>query len=228
MTFAVRVPLFAGSGLFVNPHEVRHGASDGPVGAPLSPGTLTTIGGRGFATGRATATGLPLPTVLQGARVEVDASPAGLHSVEESLIRFVVPLSLRSGAGRIVVRSATAASSAVRTRITAASPGIFTDPENGSAVATHADFSRVTSESPAREEEVIVLFATGLGSRRPAVSVWFGGRPAEVLYSGPAGLPGLDQVNVRIPAGLASSVPAPVTISDGESFSDTATIAITQ
>ena len=48
----------------------------------------------------------------------------------------------------------------------------------------------------------LVLFATGLRAGITAATA--GGAPAEVLYAGPqAQFPGLDQVNLRLPASIA-------------------------
>ena len=62
-------------------------------------------------------------------------------------------------------------------------------------------------EAPGSGEQVILLlFGTGIrGRRAPAdVRVSIGGVAAEILYAGPQPhYPGLDQVNVRLPAGLA-------------------------
>lgn len=228
ITFAVRVPSIAGSGLFAHPQEVRHAALDGPVGAPLAPGALATIGGTGLTASPAVAAAVPLPVMLGGTRLDIGGQAAGLHSVSENLIQWVTPSGLRAGEEKIVVRNGAAISMPVRARIAAASPGIFSEPGTGVAVATHADFRRITAESPAQVGETVVLFGTGLGRGRPAVSVWIGGRPAEVYYSGPAGLPGLDQVNVRIPLGASTGEAIPITVSDGESLSDTVTIAVAQ
>jgi len=228
LMLAVRVPSITGSGLFVHPQEVRHAALDGPVGAPIAPGALAATGGSGFTASPAVAAGVPLPLMLAGTRLEIGGQAAGLLAVSESLIQWVTPSALRAGEEKIVVRNGAATSMPVRTRIAAASPGIFSEAGTGAAVATHADFRRITAESPAQVGETVVLFGTGLGLARPAVSVWIGGRPAEVHYSGPTGLPGLDQVNVRIPLGAATGEAIPVTVSDGESLSDTVTIAVVQ
>lgn len=228
LTFAARIPTIRGSGVFVDPHGVTNGASEGPVGATIAPGALMTITGRGLASASGAAGSVPLPIVLQGTRVDINGAPAALHSVEEGMVRLVAPAEVRTGDARVVVRNAAGSSVAVRTRIAAASPSIFADAVSGTAIATHADYRPISIAAPARVGQVVVLFATGLGINRPAVNVWIGGRTAEVLYSGTSGMPGLDQLNVRIPAGAAAGDAIPVTLTDGESYSDTTTIAISQ
>ena len=57
----------------------------------------------------------------------------------------------------------------------------------------------------------LVLYGTGIGSA--AVSATIGGVSANVTYSGPQGTyPGLDQVNLLIPASLAGKGQAPVVV----------------
>jgi uncharacterized protein (TIGR03437 family) len=97
-------------------------------------------------------------------------------------------------------------------------PAIVGTP-NGPAVTHSNDFSLVTAAKPAKANEILSLFATGLGPTRPAVDfgkpfpasplavvnspveVTVNGEPAEIV--GAVGYPGaVDgyQVNFRIPA----------------------------
>jgi uncharacterized protein (TIGR03437 family) len=71
-----------------------------------------------------------------------------------------------------------------------ADPALFTDGSGRAAVWEQA-------------EGVIALFGTGFGPG--AVTVEVGGRPAEVLYAAPAPglLPGVTQINIRVPSGTA-------------------------
>lgn len=226
LTFAVRVPLLQGTGVFLNPHGIANAASDAPVGAPISSGALLTISGDGFADSPASAASLPLPTTLGGMQVAVNNTPAGLHSVDRNLVRLVMPPGTPSGWANIVVRNGAGASQRVTMRVSASNPAIFANPGSNAALATHLDYGRVSPAAPARTGEVIALFATGLGSRGPELAVWIGGEPAEVLYAGPTSLPGLDQVNIRIPKNARAGDAIPVSLFDGESFSDTTTIPI--
>ncbi|MGH9937098.1 MAG: hypothetical protein ACREAM_12675, partial [Blastocatellia bacterium] len=57
---------------------------------------------------------------------------------------------------------------------------------------------------PASDQVILVLFGTGIHASGDTVnaSVKIGGLDSEVLYAGPQGLAGLDQVNVRLSRSL--------------------------
>jgi uncharacterized protein (TIGR03437 family) len=100
-------------------------------------------------------------------------------------------------------------------------PGIFTLPDGSGAIQHSSNYNLVTPQSPAAPGEAIVVYVTGLGPVRPAVST---GSPAtmpapiigychtpptvnvgDVLYAGlTPGFVGLYQMNVR----LSSSIPS--------------------
>ena len=53
--------------------------------------------------------------------------------------------------------------------------------------------------------DVLEIYSTGLGEPSARPTVTLGGRDAEVLFAGPTpSFPGLDQINIRVPAGLAA------------------------
>ena len=103
-------------------------------------------------------------------------------------------------------------SPAIDVPVLAAQPGII--------AILHADYSAATTASPATAGETVLIYGTGLGAVNTAQvdgtaangestialpTVTVGGSAAMVAYSGLApGFVGLNQVNVMVPAGLAS------------------------
>ncbi len=108
-------------------------------------------------------------------------------------------------------------------------PGIFTVNQagNGPALALRADGSPLTLTAPAIPGTQITLFATGLGGvSADEVSVEVAGQPATILYAGPQGLAGLDQINAIVPNNAPLGCYVPVAIRIHDALSNYATIAI--
>lgn len=115
------------------------------------------------------------------------------------------------------------------TELKISGPDIFSSDLSGAGigVVTHADFTRVTPESPASPAEVVVVFLTGLGRGAQVPAIYVGNIAAEIYFAGRVdGFAGLDQINFRVPADAATNSATPVTISDDTGWSDLVTIAV--
>ena len=78
-----------------------------------------------------------------------------------------------------------------------AAPGIFPQ-----VVLLNGSISG--AQNPVARGEIVTLFVTGTGTLPPeSVEVCIGTMPAQILWAGPApGIPGLMQINLRLPSGF--------------------------
>jgi uncharacterized protein (TIGR03437 family) len=157
----------------------------------LVPGSYGTLRGNNFGTN---------PTVT------VDGTAATISFANAEQINFIVPGSLSTGRqAQIVVTSGGQASAAFNVNLAEAAPGIFNP-----GILNQDNFVN-TPQNPALVSSVIQIFATGLLSpvtgtnpTPPVVRVKIHDRENLVpTFAGAApGIPGVQQVNVRIPADL--------------------------
>ena len=124
-------------------------------------------------------------------------------------VNFVIPSS-SIGAAVVTIGTQTAA-----LLISAIAPELYTLDSSGLAAAyvVHVSASGVqtvgsvsTPIDVSSGQVYLILFGTGIRGAESNVSMTIGGIDSPVAYAGPQGVtPGLDQVNVLIPAQLAGS-----------------------
>ncbi|MGH9719272.1 MAG: hypothetical protein ACRD8O_03610, partial [Bryobacteraceae bacterium] len=137
----------------------------------LAPNTLASVYGADLAyvTRAVTADDIVaggLPAALGGVNVFVGGLRAHLLYVSPQQVNFLVPYSLLAGQVDFRVDRDGTRGPTVRLTLAETAPALFQlDPET--ALAAHADGSVVTREAPAQPDEVIVLYATGLGRTSP-------------------------------------------------------------
>jgi hypothetical protein len=109
---------------------------------------------------------------------------------------FLIPSDLPVGDAEITIRDGEAFSAKGSVRIVAAAPMFF------------AVVSQSGSVSTAHAGDIVSLYGTGQGVADFPLTVFAGGYPIEVLYSGSVtAYPGLWQVNVRLPQNVSGEVP---------------------
>lgn len=193
---------------------------------PLSvaPGEIISVYGTLLAAAVAQPFSLPLPTQLSDAQVLVNsiavplfyASPSQINALMPSTVSGLVTLTVKNGAGQ----------NSLNVLIEPAVPTLFTQNSAGTGTASALDSSNtpVTTSSPLHAGAYVELFATGLGSVVPTVTV--GGMDCPVSYAGPApGFAGLNQINCLLPSHLIGAT-VPVVIQAGVRISNTATLPI--
>ncbi len=253
LTLGLATQTYSGSGVYLNPLGVVSSANFAPITNPIAPNEFISLFGTGMAGGTVEAKSLPLPTTLGNVQVTVNGIAAPLDYVSPTMITALVPSSI-SPLNNVLyatvqVSNNGALSNPVTVYTSNTAPGVFAQPVGiGPAAAQHADYSAVSSSSPAKIGETIVIYAGGLGAVTPAVApdggpalssppyntvdaatihVDFSLVPATTIDF--AGLTptaaGLYQINVPIPAGTASNVFVNVRTQDG--VTSEATLSVT-
>jgi uncharacterized protein (TIGR03437 family) len=190
---------------------IVNGASFEPV---VAPGSLVAIFGKGLAQSTQAAPGGSLPTSLAGTSVKIGAVMAPLYYVSDTQVNAVVPAETAiAGSVPVVVTAAAGSSLTFNLKVDRCGPAIFTRSGNGQGRAIVFDARYVLADS-VKSGDIVSFYATGLGSTTIAPdgytravitpAVYIGESPATVLYAGPSGFPGVYQVNVTVPAPLAT------------------------
>ncbi len=232
----------------VNPGGVVNGASfQGASG--VAPGSIVSIFGVALSSAVAGAVGLPLPTALGGTKIVLNSTNVPLFFTSGGQVNAQIPFEASPGttaAATLSVDGIPNPPSSFSIPITQFAPGLFSRSQDGrgSGAILHADGTPVSSDSPARAGETVLLFGTGLGAvnsppatgspatadplsttlSQPTVTI--GGREAAVSFSGLApGFVGLYQVNATVPTGLAAGQ-HPVVLTIGGVSSNTVTISV--
>jgi len=212
----------------------------------VSPGSLVTIRGSNLAL-PAQAEATPLPRSLGGICVTANGTPIPLITTAPTQIEAQLPRELPPGRITLTVRSTRlgVSSPGVQVTVTSTGPGMFSmDIGDGQQRATlfHAvDGALVIPDYPADRDEVVVLYATGLGPvdsfvpsgevnpseplaiTTETIQVTIGGLPYPVLWSGLApGFVGVYQINLYVPGDRIRGDDLPVVITAGPVSSDAA------
>jgi uncharacterized protein (TIGR03437 family) len=204
----------------------------------VAPGGLISIIGRNLASDAVASTS-PLPTLLGGSCVTLNNVPLHLLATTPGQINAQLPPTLAAGRYPLVVRSISgrAASNPANVTVSRYAPAVFLD-SNG-PVILHANGIRVNKSHPAKRDEPLTIYATGLGvttggrvtAGMPApsdplavtgpVQVFFGNpliREAAVIvdWSGLApGLIGTYMIKCRVPGAHIKGEDLPVTVRIG-------------
>lgn len=228
---------------------VVHGASFAK-GQPMAPGSIISVFGSTIADSTAgQASALPLPRALGGATVTIGGVDAPLYYSSAGQINAQVPIELNANSRPQVVIKVNLPSLAAITMpetiaLDATRPGIFLA-DAGQGVVVDVQNRLVNSSAPAAANDVVVIYATGLGATNPAAEtgkaapsnppgvvvatpvVTIGGRTATVEFAGlTPGFVGLYQINVRIPTGVTPGSAVPLIVTQNGIPSNTVNMAV--
>jgi uncharacterized protein (TIGR03437 family) len=217
-------------------------------GTSIAPGQMVAVWGTNM--GPAKLVGLQqdttgmVTTSTGGVRILFDGIPAPMVYASATQCSAVVPyFGAAKSTTHVQVEYQGVRSDALEVPVAATAPALFTSSQTGTGQGAILNADGITANSvvhPAHPGEVVVLWGTGEGLTNPpgvdgrpavdvlpkplaAVTVKIGGLDATVQYAGaaPGNIPGLIQINVVVPTGVAvgSSVPVSVTIGSSTSQS---------
>jgi uncharacterized protein (TIGR03437 family) len=222
------VASYGGDTLFApsdSPRQSFFAAVNGFSYLPVyAPDAIATVFGAALSSSTETAPGLPLPDALGGVKVTfVDVNghshAALLYYVSPTQINFVVPADLDLGPAKLTITSP-GGSWTLAVTIARVAPALTSADGSGSGLAAaqvirvHSDGvqdSLAVSATPIAfgdgDRLFLVLYGTGLRRSSGGVQCSLNGQPVAPLFAGPqGGYPGLDQVNLELPHGLAGLV----------------------
>lgn len=210
----------------------------------FAPDEIVSLHGNDLAAGSFQSSTSTLPTTLGGISLSVDDSthttrPSGLDLVSPRLINFVVPSSTSLGTAVVTLTTAAGSLLPIQVTVTSISPGIFTLDGSGSGtpagqiVRVHPDGSRTTepiSSSPiafGTDTLYLNLYATGVRHRPDLGKVicTIAGHQLGVEFAGARlNQPGMDQVNLQLPAVLKGAGKTNVVLNVDGQLSNTVTL----
>jgi len=210
------------------------------VDGPVAPGEIVAVFGSQLGPAKLTAGTFAngfLSTQIPGAaQIFFNATPAPLLYSSTGLASAIVPYEVAgSSTVNVVLLNQGNISPTTVVPVASAAPGIFTANTTGSgqAAAVNQSGTLNSASSPAKIGGYISLYITGAGQTIPAaadgqlakaaaitqlpVTATIGGVNAPVTYAGaaPGEVAGVVQVNVQIPAGVATGGAVPVTVNVG-------------
>ena len=175
----------ATSTVWINPIGITNAANYTPITNAYAPGELVSLYGT-FGVAQQVDKVLPIPTELGGVQVFVNGRAAPVYLVSPTQISVLIPYEV-SGEffATFQVEVNGSKSNSVTVYADNSAPGIYSLTENGigPGAILHADFSEVTSSSPATPGETVLLFMNGLGTVTPQVGDGAAGPSKPLSYS---------------------------------------------
>lgn len=212
----------------------------------IAQGSIFVLYGSNLSSTSTPLQGAPLKTALDGVTVTFtvagQARTALLYYVTPTQIAGILPSSTPVGTGTIVVSNNGRVSGTAPLTVVQSAFGILTINSSGRGPAAVFDAQNnfLAVNNATHAGDVIVIYGSGAGPSQGEESVAptqtnlaavpilveIGGRPAQVLYHGRTLFPGLDQINVVVPAGITPGCSATLTVTSGQYVSNFTTIPV--
>jgi uncharacterized protein (TIGR03437 family) len=185
---------------------------------PMAPGAFATVFGQNLcgqtAVAPVSAEGL-YPTTLGGCSLSINGTNVMIQFAGPGQMNFVVPQTPGSGTASMVINSGTQLITGSMT-VGTAGPGVFSldGMGTGNGAMLHSTLWQTGPFSTTTNGQTtpVSIFMTGLDpSMLPVVTA--GGMAMEVTFAGNTpGYPGLQQINMKLPAGMAGAGRVPVMV----------------
>jgi uncharacterized protein (TIGR03437 family) len=208
----------------------------------VAPGSLVTLFGQQLADPN--SSGSSPGTSIGNTEVRLNDVPLTLLYASDGQINAQLPYDIPVNTElQLIVRHGGAQSVPLPVTVAAAQPAIFTADQTGTGQGVIQDYVTGTQNgptSPAHAGDVVVIFCTGLGTAADSdpddsgmiplinpATVTIGGVPAAVQSGGlNPGSPGLYQLYVVVPDGVAPGDSVPVVVTSAGQNSPTVTMSV--
>jgi uncharacterized protein (TIGR03437 family) len=204
----------------------------------VAPGGLISVFGSQLSPVNVSTNELPLPTSLGDSCLTVNGTPIPMMFVSSSQINAQLPFTA-SGDVTMVLRTAGGVSPNLDLVVQSNAPSVFhsgtAGPQTGIPTVVRASNNQlVTPSNPIHPKDVIVIYATGLGTVTPNVAngapgpssplatavvpptITLGGAQLTVGFAGLApGMVGVYQINAEVPSGVPTGLSIPLIVNQG-------------
>lgn len=212
----------------------------------IAQGSIFVIFGTGLANSSTGLQSVPLRTTLEGVSAAVTVGGVTraviLYYVTPTQVAGILPSATPVGTGTITVTNNGRTSATSPIRVVQSAFGTLTLDGSGSGAAAVFDAANqlLGPSNATHPGDVIVLYGTGAGPSagdetvaqtqtnlaNVPILVEIGGKPATVLYHGRTVFPGLDQINVVVPANVGTGCGVAVAVASGSYVSNFSTIPV--
>jgi len=193
----------------------------------VAQGAIFIVKGSNLSDQTTTLQSTPLQTTLQGVRMVITVGGtttfAPMYYVLPQQLAGILPSDTPVGAGTLTVRNNGKNGTPVAINVVRSAFGVLTASGAGTGSARVQDASQgyqeLSSTRATNPGNVLVFYGSGVGPvtgdetlpqaqvdlTSIPIAVTIGGKPAQVFYRGRTVFPGLDQINVQVPALDAST-----------------------